>query len=55
MITEEMIKAGKEAYWGHFGIYGPDPNDCFSEQIKAIYEAMQKAAYEKEYSRRNLS
>ena len=37
MITENMIKAGKEAYWGHF----EQPDDSgFTEQIKAIYEAM---------------
>lgn len=37
MITESMIKAGKSAYWDHFK---SDDVDAFSNQIKAIYEAM---------------
>ena len=36
MITENMIEAGKKAYWGHYK-EGPD---CFTDQIKAVYEAM---------------
>ena len=41
MITKNMIKAGKRAYSGHFK---DDPyrktEECFTNQIKAIYEAM---------------
>ena len=37
MITPQMIKAGKDAYWGHFKGYS---TDCFTKQIEAIYEAM---------------
>jgi len=39
MITENMIKAGKEAYYGHFK-GKPWDHDCFRDQIKAIYNAM---------------
>ena len=44
MITEEMVKAGKEAYFGHFVFRPEDAEECFTNQIKAIYEAMQKVA-----------
>ena len=37
MISTQMIKAGKDAYWGHFKGYS---TDSFTKQIEAIYEAM---------------
>ena len=44
MITPKMIEAGKAAYRGHFK---EDPyrktEDCFTNQIVAIYEAMCEA------------
>ncbi|MBE9541987.1 MAG: hypothetical protein IMF01_06680 [Proteobacteria bacterium] len=39
MITENMIKAGKEAFYGHFKDK-PWDHDCFGDQIVAIYTAM---------------
>ena len=37
MITPAMIKAGQNAYWGHFKGYS---TNSFDKQIVAIYEAM---------------
>jgi len=40
-MTEEMIEAGKNAYWGHFDAEGVT-KDFFTNQIVAIYEAMRE-------------
>jgi len=45
-ITEEMIAAGKAAYWGHFiddSRVRIEKDKAFTEQIKAIYTAMKEA------------
>ena len=52
-MTKEMIEAGKAAYWGHFPARSDfkaldqmrpsDYEDCFTNQIVAIYEAMREA------------
>jgi len=43
-MTEEMIEAGKNAYWGHYAApYNAlNADECFTNQIKAIYEAMRE-------------
>ncbi len=46
-ITPEMIAAGKAAYWGNFeskvGTLDLPADECFTNQIKVIYEAMEQA------------
>ena len=42
MITPAMIEAGKAAYYGHYAVDDAvrNSNECFTDQITAIYEAM---------------